>query len=42
MKNGFRALKAIDERSKRRLDEIKRGTYRDTSPTTTSTPEGLE
>ena len=38
MKNAFRALKAIDERSKRRLDEIKRGTYRDTTPT----PEGLE
>ena len=38
MKNAFRALKAIDERSKRRLDEIKRGVYRDT----TSTPEGLE
>ena len=38
MKNAFRALKAIDERSKRRLDEIKRGVYRDTTPT----PEGLE
>jgi hypothetical protein len=38
MKNAFRALKAIDERSKRRLDEIKRGTSRDTTPT----PEGLE
>jgi hypothetical protein len=42
MKNGFRALKAIDERSKRRLDEIKRGVYRDTTSSATSTPEGLE
>jgi hypothetical protein len=38
MRNAFRALKAIDERSKRRLNEIKQGTYRDTTPT----PEGLE
>jgi hypothetical protein len=42
MKNGFRALKAIDERSKRRLDEIKRGVYRDTTSSATPTPEGLE
>jgi hypothetical protein len=42
MKNGFRALKSIDERSKRRLDEIKRGVYRDTTPNATPTPEGLE
>lgn len=38
MRNAFRALKAIDERSKRRLADIKQGTYRDTTPT----PEGLE
>ena len=42
MKNGFRALKSIDERSKRRLDEIKRGVYRDTTSSATPTPEGLE
>ena len=42
MKNAFRALKAIDERSKRRLDEIKRGVYRDTTSSATPTPEGLE
>jgi hypothetical protein len=42
MKNGYRALKAIDERSKRRLDEIKRGVYRDTTSSATPTPEGLE
>jgi hypothetical protein len=38
MRNAFRALKAIDERSKRRLADIRQGTYRDTTPT----PEGLE
>lgn len=42
MKNAFRALKSIDERSKRRLDEIKRGVYRDTTSSATPTPEGLE
>jgi len=42
MKNGYRALKSIDERSKRRLDEIKRGVYRDTTSSATPTPEGLE
>jgi hypothetical protein len=38
MKNAFRALKAIEDRNKRRLNDIKQGVYRDTSPE----PEGLE
>jgi hypothetical protein len=38
MKNAFRALKAIEDRNKRRLNDIRQGVYRDTSPE----PEGLE
>jgi hypothetical protein len=38
MKNAFRALKAIEERSKRRLAEITQGSFRETVPT----PQGLE
>jgi hypothetical protein len=38
MKNAFRALKAIEERSNRRLAEIQRGSFRETTPT----PKGLE
>jgi hypothetical protein len=38
MKNGYRTLKAIEDRSKRRLAEINLGSFRETTPT----PPGLE
>jgi hypothetical protein len=38
MKNAFRTLKAVEERSKKRLVDINSGTYRETVPT----PQGLE
>ena len=38
MKNAFRALKAIEDRSNRRLSQINQGSFRETTPT----PEGLE
>jgi hypothetical protein len=39
MKSGYAALKAVSERSRKRLNEINQGLYRDTTPTAA---EGIE